>query len=237
MFGTERHESPYADWFATQDGRGVLVCDRQSDRKTRIEPPEDWGKHWGWNLTQDGKGVQLEDTYWEDERRRLARIRRVLGTLDMSALRYVIRDCQEEMRKIADKTLKPGTDEVITDLATLDMAWGLPGGHVDGDIEKPYLPRYLDFFVGRRVDTFGGVGPLVKTKDGYGIEIEMACSGEGCTETLKVYACPGCHLGAFCYVYDENGEFLADLRNQCYTCDKCRPAQARLDDIDRREVP
>jgi hypothetical protein len=52
------HHSPFPDWFATQDtSRGVWLCDRTSDRKILVEPPAEWGRHWAWNLTEDGTGI------------------------------------------------------------------------------------------------------------------------------------------------------------------------------------
>jgi len=52
------HESPYPAWYATQDtSRGVWLCDRTSDRKVKFEPPAEWGRHWSWNLTEDGSGI------------------------------------------------------------------------------------------------------------------------------------------------------------------------------------
>ena len=53
------HPSPFAQWFATQDGRAVWVCDKASDRKVRFEPPAEWGRHWSWNLTEDGGGIRF----------------------------------------------------------------------------------------------------------------------------------------------------------------------------------
>ena len=53
------HPTPFSDWFASQDtsGRGVWICDRTSDEKIKVEPPTEWGAHWSWNVTEDGKGV------------------------------------------------------------------------------------------------------------------------------------------------------------------------------------
>jgi hypothetical protein len=52
------HPSPWPQWFATQDtSRGVLLCDRTSDRKVKVEPPAEWGRNWSWNVTEDGSGI------------------------------------------------------------------------------------------------------------------------------------------------------------------------------------
>jgi len=58
------HKSPFSDWFATQDtsSRGVWLCDRASDQKVKVEPPAEWGRHWSWNLTEDGTGVYFRRT-------------------------------------------------------------------------------------------------------------------------------------------------------------------------------
>ena len=48
------HSSPYADWFAGQDGRSVLICDKASDERITVEPPVAWGMDWTWNVTSDG---------------------------------------------------------------------------------------------------------------------------------------------------------------------------------------
>ncbi len=67
MHGTDDtrivHESPFADWFATQDiPRGVSMCDRSSDAKITVAPPAEWGRHWSWNVTENGKGIYFRRT-------------------------------------------------------------------------------------------------------------------------------------------------------------------------------
>ena len=55
------HPSPFSDWYATQDAsRGVWLCDKTSDRKVKVEPPAEWGRHWAWNVTEDGRGIYFE---------------------------------------------------------------------------------------------------------------------------------------------------------------------------------
>jgi hypothetical protein len=58
------HVSPFAEWYASQDlsARGVWVYDKTGDRKVLVEPPAQWGRHWSWNLTEDGKGVYFRRT-------------------------------------------------------------------------------------------------------------------------------------------------------------------------------
>jgi hypothetical protein len=55
------HPSPFSDWYATQDGsRGVWLCDKASERKVKVEPPAEWGRHWAWNVTEDGRGIYFK---------------------------------------------------------------------------------------------------------------------------------------------------------------------------------
>ena len=57
------HPSPFTDWYATQDtSRGVWLCDKASDRKILVQPPTEWGRHWSWNLTEDGSGIYFRRT-------------------------------------------------------------------------------------------------------------------------------------------------------------------------------
>jgi hypothetical protein len=39
---------------------------------------------------------------------------------------------------------------------------------------------------------------------------------------MIAYARSGCHRGAFCYIYNAEANFLADLRNQEYLCSRCQ---------------
>lgn len=57
------HESPFTDWFATQDiARGVTIYDRSSGEKIVVKPPAKWGRQWSWNVTEDGKGIYFKRT-------------------------------------------------------------------------------------------------------------------------------------------------------------------------------
>jgi hypothetical protein len=51
------HESPWSEWFASQFGRGVEICDKASEQKIQICPPVEWKGDWVWNITQDGTSV------------------------------------------------------------------------------------------------------------------------------------------------------------------------------------
>jgi hypothetical protein len=47
-------ESPYTDYYATQNGRAVEIVDKDTDERRRFEPPAEWGHRWAWNLTEKG---------------------------------------------------------------------------------------------------------------------------------------------------------------------------------------
>ena len=55
------HPSPFREWYATQDGsRGVWLHDKTSERRVKVEPPAEWGRHWSWNVTEDGTGIYFK---------------------------------------------------------------------------------------------------------------------------------------------------------------------------------
>jgi len=56
------HSSPWPEWFAGQDGRSVLICDKTSDKRITVEPPAAWGNAWAWNVTEDGTGIVMRRT-------------------------------------------------------------------------------------------------------------------------------------------------------------------------------
>lgn len=73
--------------------------------------------------------------------------------------------------------------------------------------------------VGRGVDTYVGVvGDVFRCKDG-GIRVRVRLPCAKCGRRKTHYLSGGPHHGALCYVYDTNGSFLADLRNQQFVCD------------------
>lgn len=54
------HPSPWPDWFATQhDHRSILICDKSSDEKIKVEPPVAWGNSWAWNINTQGTGIVM----------------------------------------------------------------------------------------------------------------------------------------------------------------------------------
>ncbi len=50
------HKTPWPSWYADQDGRALWIHDRTSGQKIKVEPPAEWGRHWAWNVTEDGEG-------------------------------------------------------------------------------------------------------------------------------------------------------------------------------------
>lgn len=152
----------------------------------------------------------------------------------ISNLESLSRKCEERMKVIA---LRIFGDEIICDVTTLDQIWNLPGDYISGP-DKPYKFHFIEHFLGRKVHFHIGEGVIEKlpgTKDGpdakFGIRVGIPCiCGK---ETRIVWARSGLHTGAFCYVYDENCVFVADMRDQCLTCDDCGPkVKAQLEAID-----
>lgn len=74
--------------------------------------------------------------------------------------------------------------------------------------------------IGKEVDTYAGVvGRIVKCKDGgIRVRVRLSCPHDKCRCWSIAYLRGGPHSGALCYVYDTNGNYLADLRNQNYVC-------------------
>ena len=46
--------SPFANYYVTQNGRGVEIVDKDTEERRRHEPPAEWGNRWGWNTTETG---------------------------------------------------------------------------------------------------------------------------------------------------------------------------------------
>lgn len=47
-------ESPFPNYFVTQNGRAVEIVDNDTEQRQRYEPPAEWGRGWAWNLTETG---------------------------------------------------------------------------------------------------------------------------------------------------------------------------------------
>lgn len=57
------HHSPWPNWFATQDTvRGVRLHDKVSGQQVSFSPPAEWGRHWAWNVSEDGNGIVMVKT-------------------------------------------------------------------------------------------------------------------------------------------------------------------------------
>ena len=70
-----------------------------------------------------------------------------------------------------------------------------------------------------------GVGTLVKLDkrgvEKYAVEWKKKCMNGKCQNPITFKTMSGCHPGAYCYVCDDKGKYLADLRNQMVFCDTC----------------
>ena len=103
------HPSPFPEWFATQDAsRGVWLCDKTSDRKVLVEPPAEWGWHWSWNVTEDGKGV-----YVRRERQPYAPETKVFSRLDGESATILNRVGPHEYEVMTDEGIEVWRDEDI----------------------------------------------------------------------------------------------------------------------------
>jgi hypothetical protein len=82
--------------------------------------------------------------------------------------------------------------------------------------EAPLEPVF-----GRYAAWNGQAFPIVPMLETLAIRVSLPCARCG-KNPMIAYARSGCHRGAFCYVYDAEANFLADLRNQEYVCSKCQ---------------
>ena len=75
--------------------------------------------------------------------------------------------------------------------------------------------------IGAEIDWHGHTGELIRMKNGSpAIRVTIPC-GLCEVEEVEITVISGCHNGAFCYVVDDDGNVLADLRNQTAACHKC----------------
>ena len=121
--------------------------------------------------------------------------------------------CLKELRAKKERDAKDAKEVKMgrlnrDDLVGLERNWG--------------LPEVMEQHVGKEVDYHLGTGVLSKMDGGrYGILLSIPCYD--CLKSeIEVYARPGLHSGAFCYVYDKAGKYLANMRDQVYTCEGCR---------------
>jgi hypothetical protein len=140
--------------------------------------------------------------------------------------------CEERIKAIArDRLRSLGMDDDPQEwLEALDLIWDLPGDrHLqlkDGKwfcptTDEPAVSREIERYRGARVPHHRCIGTVVKMRDGgFGLRIRIKCAY--CSKRVTVYARPGCQRGFFCYIYDRNGKFLADLRNRMVVCEGCR---------------
>jgi hypothetical protein len=171
-----------------------------------------------------------------------------LKALEIGELRLVLSDAGELLKARVREVLKPYNKRLIIasrdeyELSLLDYIWDLDGDRsmvgVNGEWfsdgtgqRRPYCATEIERYEGKRVRYVWGVGVIAPMKPTgrkprqrkvMGIRVELACAG-GCGQNFTAYARPGCHTGAFCYVYSFEGKFLADLRNQEFCCDSCSP--------------
>lgn len=170
----------------------------------------------------------------------------VFGSL--MTLKVIVDNVHERMKELAAETLKPGSDDVIEDLSSLDYIWLLPGSRCfEGG--KPAYFSALDYYLGRRVSHVWGEGPLVRiVKDRdrildcdlehfgeqnilvrpklatrgihHGVKLDYPCT---CGKVkYEMFAIPGVHLGGFAYlVCEDQPEMTLDVRNHCRVCEDC----------------
>ena len=81
--------------------------------------------------------------------------------------------------------------------------------------EAPLEPVF-----GRYAAWNGQAFPIVPMLGTLAIRVSLPCSRCG-RNPMIAFARSGCHRGAFCYIYDAEANFLADLRNQEYVCSRC----------------
>lgn len=75
--------------------------------------------------------------------------------------------------------------------------------------------------LGCKVEWHNGlIGDVVELSPGsFVVEYDWPC--EFCGKTDKIYLMSGLHHGALCYVCDEGGNYVANLRDQILVCEDC----------------
>jgi len=66
--------------------------------------------------------------------------------------------------------------------------------------------------------------PLIIHHGALRAPVTLKCERKGCTsgQTRTTYLGSGLHGGAWCYGWNENGEYEVNLRDQIYVCDTCQ---------------
>ncbi len=86
-----------------------------------------------------------------------------------------------------------------------------------GDLDDFKPEEWGDHLIGRLVDWHSEIAPLVKIANGgVYVQVHLTCRCGKLSETL--YASSGLHHGAWCYICDESGHYLANIRDQEYNC-------------------
>ena len=89
------------------------------------------------------------------------------------------------------------------------------------ELDSPRLEReWGEWLVGRLVDWHGHVVPIVRCEDG-ALRLEVTLHCRCGAESTPFYAASGLHSGAWPYIYDRHGTYLACIRDQEWRCDTC----------------
>jgi len=118
-----------------------------------------------------------------------------------------------------------GPDE--SHLFSVSGSWTIIGETIETLLEPGPLDDFLESeapleqVFGRYAAWNGQAFPIVPMLETLAIRVSLPCAR--CDRNPMIaYARSGCHRGAFCYSYDAEANFLADLRNQEYVCNGCR---------------
>ncbi len=112
-------------------------------------------------------------------------------------------------------------------LFSVNGSWTVIGETIETLLEPGPLDDLLESeapleqVFGRYAAWNGQAFPIVPMLETLAIRVSLPCAR--CDRNpIIAYARSGCHRGAFCYLYDAEANFLADLRNQEYVCSGCR---------------
>ncbi len=100
------------------------------------------------------------------------------------------------------------TPTIIIDVSEIDLLLdsGLDPIHLDGQ-----LLRWHD----------GGNYPLLLVRGQPRASLTVVC--DRCRKsTIDLLVGPGLHNGAWCYVFDGRGNYIANLRDDVWVCGECR---------------